>query len=1075
MALRGDLASVDLAQVFQMLALNKKVGLLSIHGPKIEKVLYFDHRGVTLYHNVHQLLDRVVASLRRSGRLTEAAIEEVRDHAARMGQPLTDSLLAGGYLQAAELEDQYRIEIDEEIYDIFFVKDAKFEFHEGVDHLEGRDDKVDERFFAHCDSVVMEAARRIDEWSYISERVPTTAEVYVAVVDSLDLEELGTDCGAVFELLDGRRNVDRIVELTGLTNFQVCKSVSQMLDVEAIAPVDPQELVALGDGCLQEGRLPDALNLYERAVGLGVGVPAVHSRAASAYQAAEQYENAIFHLECAAEFHVGVGDVPAAAQRLLEVRQLVPTNLAARERLVELLLARPEVRLQGFDPLAEGKILVDLLVEFGDIGRVRALLERLVLVAPNDPDLKKSLVNVHIKAGDQPRVIELYESIAEDLVRSERPLEAVGYLQKILLLDRSRGDIAERVRQLYESDERSRSRGRVLQVLAGVFGVLLVLGMGYWFYDQRAMAVYQAIDVREMLEREDHAGARVAYEDFLRNHPLTTVAGQAQAEIQRIEAARLRFEAKLAGERASRERELQRLRLEYRAAFGRQREQFLAGEPEAALETLSRVRELLAKANSLAKNGDEDMAWALEQQVEHTFMRLQEHLQTAAALQSAFVQQQAAGDWRTARSTALRLLTDHETTQAAASVQLPVEVRTRPGGARLLVDGRPWMQGSGEQAALALSPAVIWCAPHGSPPLVVAELDGFEPRRVAFDPRRQESVEVVLEVVADRRVAFSAPVQTGVAIGEGWVAAGIRGGRLGLVRSDGSQSRVVELAGLRSVEGSPAIQNGRVFFATNENTIDCVPVDRTVATAGWPVSVPAGFATELVAREGRLLVVDREAVVHCWEQSTGVRLWTVSLGSAAAGVPTVDRRQVLVGTVDGRILSLDLASGEVGSVLRSPTGVTTRVLADRGKLWFGGADGNVRAVDAGVGKVLWTAAVGRPLADGELALGAAGLLTQDKDGNLLTLDRETGSVLGRLPADGALQRGIRVQGDRAFVQLRRQRTKSAPAHDVLQCLQLPGLGLQWEFTDQTLAPGGPGVDALAVAWATGQGEIILFR
>ena len=31
MALKGDLASVDLAQVFQMLALNQKVGLLSIH------------------------------------------------------------------------------------------------------------------------------------------------------------------------------------------------------------------------------------------------------------------------------------------------------------------------------------------------------------------------------------------------------------------------------------------------------------------------------------------------------------------------------------------------------------------------------------------------------------------------------------------------------------------------------------------------------------------------------------------------------------------------------------------------------------------------------------------------------------------------------------------------------------------------------------------------------------------------------------------------------------------------------------------------------------------------------------
>jgi len=65
MALRGDLASVDLAQVFQMLAHNQKVGLLSIQSTRLWKVLYFDNRGVTVHHNVHQLLDRIVAILTR--------------------------------------------------------------------------------------------------------------------------------------------------------------------------------------------------------------------------------------------------------------------------------------------------------------------------------------------------------------------------------------------------------------------------------------------------------------------------------------------------------------------------------------------------------------------------------------------------------------------------------------------------------------------------------------------------------------------------------------------------------------------------------------------------------------------------------------------------------------------------------------------------------------------------------------------------------------------------------------------------------------------------------------------------
>ncbi|MFT7537494.1 MAG: hypothetical protein ACI85K_003453, partial [Hyphomicrobiaceae bacterium] len=255
MALRGDLASVDLAQVFQMLALNKKVGLLSIHSAKLWKVLYFDQRGVSVHHNVHAVLDRVVAAFVRSGRLAEEAVDEVRDHAVRMGQSLSDSLLAGGYLEGAELEEQYRFELEEEIYDLFFCNEAKFEFHENTKTLEDRDGTVDERFFYNCDSIIMEAARRIDEWTYITERIPSTAEILVATAELITADDFGNDGPAIFELLDGRRNVARIVEITGLTTFLVCKTLSQLLDAQAIAPVAHEELIALGDECMSEGRL----------------------------------------------------------------------------------------------------------------------------------------------------------------------------------------------------------------------------------------------------------------------------------------------------------------------------------------------------------------------------------------------------------------------------------------------------------------------------------------------------------------------------------------------------------------------------------------------------------------------------------------------------------------------------------------------------------------------------------------------------------------------------------------------------------------------------------------------------
>lgn len=353
MALRGDLASVDLAQVFQMLALNKKVGLLSIHSAKSWQVLYFDHRGVTLYHNVHAILDRVVAALVRTGRLVEEAVEEVRDHAARQRQEVTDTLLAGGYVTAEELEQQYGLELEEEIYELFFCREARFEFHEGVTSLEGRPGAIDERFFCNCDSVIMEAARRIDEWAYISERVPTTAEVFVPTVDAADLTEFGAEAPAVFAKLDGRHTVARIVARTGQANFLVCKVVSQMLDAGLIAPLDPDELIPTAQACHAEGKVQHAIDLYERAIDLGIGLPAVHSLAAKAYQAARQYESAVRHFELEAEHLVAAGDTLGGARQYLAVRQLVPTHLRARERLVELALLHKATDLDGFDAIAE--------------------------------------------------------------------------------------------------------------------------------------------------------------------------------------------------------------------------------------------------------------------------------------------------------------------------------------------------------------------------------------------------------------------------------------------------------------------------------------------------------------------------------------------------------------------------------------------------------------------------------------------------------------------------------------------------------------------------------------------------
>jgi hypothetical protein len=1063
MALTGDLASVDLAQVFQMLALNKKVGILNIHGQDLRRALYFDHRGVTFVHNPHRVLDRVVVTLVRSGRLDANAVEEVRDHAVRMNQPLADSLLAGGYLETEELDAQYRIEIEEEIYDLFFVKEANFAFQEGGAPDQAAEQAIDERLFFNCDSVIMEAARRIDEWTYISERVPTTAEVYVATADSIDAEQFGTDGVAVFELLDGRRNVDRVIESSGLSKFQVCKALCQLLEHETVAPVLASELVGLAEQCMAEGRLPDAICLYERSVGLGVGLPEVHSLAAAAYQTAEQYENAGFHLASEAEHRHQAGDLAGAVDRLLELRRLLPTDLRSRVRLVEITLGRTDLQLGDFDPAGEGKRLVELLLEFGDLERVRNLLEKLLLAAPQDPDLKKALVNVHLKAGDQKRVVDLYESIADDLVRAGKPLEAVGYLQKVLLLDRSRGDIAERVRGLYESDERSRRRGRTLHALATAFGLLLAAGAGYWIYDHKASEAFARIDVHEQLSHEDFAGAAAAYQEFVAEHPLATAVGLANAELGQIEAARLKHDAELASQRAVRDRELERLRAEYKQAWARQREQFLSGRPGVAFETLGRVRELVAKAGA-----PDDLAWALEQQVEKTWQRLRDQLAAADKLLQEHQSALAAADWPRARATGLRLLDGFEATDQAGKVLLPVAIRTRPAGATLRAGDR--MQAGSSPTT---TPSTVLCPPNG-PVAMTAELAGFAPTTFQVDGRKQEACELVLSIVANGRISFGAAMQTPVGLGETWLAVGLRGGQLGIARVDGSARRSVPLGGLRAVEGRPLVQGERVFFVTNENTLESIPAATNVA-GSWSVAIP-GAASELVGADGRLFLVDRKHVLHCWEQSSGSEIWAVSLDSAASGPPSVQQRRIAIGTADGRVLLLDASDGRVLRLLRSPAPVVTRVWFDEETLWFAGNDAVVRAVSAEQGKVLWTRNFDAPITDADLVLAPGrALLVATKGTAIQALHPGTGEPIGTANLDGAKQHALMVHDDRVLVQIRRNRQRTIQAHDALLTFNLADLAPDWEFADLGLAPASATVASRGVAWTSAEGEVILFR
>ncbi len=1066
MALKGDLASVDLAQVFQMLALNQKVGMLSIQAPGTWKALYFDQRGVTLYFNEHLVLDRVLGTMTRSGQLQQEVVQESRDHAASQGVSVVDSLLAGGYVSEEDFEESFRQELEEEIYDLFFWREAKFEFFEGATGFEGREGSVNERFFFSTDSLIMEAARRIDEWAFIQERVPGPEEIFRPTDESPNILKLEDVALSVHELVDGKRNVERLIEITGLSSFHVYKSLAQLLDEQMIKRLDSSDLVDAAKECVAEGRLQDAINLYERAISLDVGLPETHALAAHAYESTQEFELAGYHLKCVAEYYASAGNVVEAVDLLRRVNEMLPTDLATRERIVELTVGSSEFKGDDAQTVAEAKALVDLYLEIEQVERVRGILERLLHDNPSDVELKKSLVNVYAKTGDQRRVMELYESIADDLVAKANPIEAVKYLQKILMIDRSRKDISDRIRSLYELDERRRSRRRSI-ALVGV-GICIVLGLiGAWFlYEQNAREKFNAIDVDVLVRERNYNAAVAVYQEFMDSHPWTLVSKDVRSAITRLESMRLAHEEQLRADRRQREEEQNKLRLRYKLAWDRYLTEFRAEDLGAALEQLELCRSLVEETAEPV-----DVKWAQDKKLEKVIGDLRTYIGNAAALERVARELVLAGDWRQAREKLLELTSKYDMTEVAKRARIPVMLTSRPAGAVIAQGGRPLVKVVDGAEVELRTPAVVFCQQEIEERFMLRH-PGFKP--VVVDLRAAEAAvsHHVLSVVPAAVIDFGAPVQTAPGVGRDYLVAGLQGGRLGVARSDGGgRLPGVQLEDLREVVGRPAVVGDHFYFRTNQSEIVCRLLS---GLQRWVSGNGVTAATDPVVVNGRVLFFDIDGGLVCLDADDGSEFWRATMPSPAAGLPAAEGRLVRVGTTAGELLLIDLVSGAVLRQYSGLPGFGSSPLLAPARVAYGTVEGRVALVDEKRGVLIWSMDVGRTPSTGEIAVVGDSVVVLAQGDRIVRLSMLDGAEAAQFKLPGARLSGPLAVGSRVFVTARVVASDRS-RQDVLIALDAETMQIAWEFSDGGLFRGPLGADAESVYLPDSTTRVVRFQ
>src|SRR5687768_16751743 len=179
MAIKGSLKEASLADVCQLLALGQKTGSLSIADRSRFGQIYFDKGRIT-YARIVNRRDRIGDLLVRDGLLTQEQLTSALElQVAEPDKRLGEVLIGRGFLSQKDLQLYIRMQIEEAIYHLFTWARGNFFFE--ADELPDADIVVS----ISPDSLLLEAARRVDEWSQIEKKIPSLDLIFEVEIDRL--------------------------------------------------------------------------------------------------------------------------------------------------------------------------------------------------------------------------------------------------------------------------------------------------------------------------------------------------------------------------------------------------------------------------------------------------------------------------------------------------------------------------------------------------------------------------------------------------------------------------------------------------------------------------------------------------------------------------------------------------------------------------------------------------------------------------------------------------------------------------------------------------------------------------
>lgn len=419
---------IDISTVFQTISDNLRTGTLTVSFEDQKCLIFFKRGQVQICYSISHS-SFLGEALQRANTVDASTLQRLLQRQRESKKSLILLLQEEGIADIPFIKQLCEFQIVEDICELFRWPNPICTFEESAPNLEVFDSELLKLNIAmNVGALMMEAARRADEWGMIQQVIPSFQDVPL-LRHSAPIETLDENHQMILALVNGERDVREILDQIHMSRFSAMEMLKRMILEKHLVFRSASELLEMAKRPNIRENIKKQIHLFERAESLGQKTVDTIHWLSQAYESTYQEDKALKKYLELGEVAQNEENLAMAAKAFDKVIELDPDYLPAYEKLINLLFS--------LNFLTEAAEKSNLYAQKLRSQNKKKAVEILLEANKSDESLEnlELLATIYSDMGERIDALLTYEKLAQKYEEKHQLARSLEIYQKMLTID----------------------------------------------------------------------------------------------------------------------------------------------------------------------------------------------------------------------------------------------------------------------------------------------------------------------------------------------------------------------------------------------------------------------------------------------------------------------------------------------------------------------------------------------------------------------------------------------------------------------------------------------------------------